>query len=763
MEPATKRRKLSSSSKDGGRGLKENATEQDNKRSLFVRSLPASVTKERLIEHFSQSYPLKHATVVLDSQTKVSRGFGFVTFTDAEDAKQALAKFDKSELDGRKIRVEPAEARLRETEDGVPRKGHSKNTKAEELRARRQQQQEGNQPPKLIVRNLPWSIKTPEDLTKLFLSYGKVKHAVVPKLPGENGAQAGFGIVIIRGKQNAERAMQGVNGKLVDGRTLAVDWAVDKDTWQKMQKEEREQAKVNDVSALAVGDQPTEPEAVVGGSEPDAEDAGVALQEADLEVPEAETLGEGEDDTDQEDLSADDISDIAAEEEADNAVDTATKYNTENTTVFIRNLAYDTDDESLQSHFTTHFGPVRYARVVYDQETERSRGTAFVCFRDESDAKACVKECPLKQDSMNIPSKDNRGQPSILQNDSLDPSGKYMLSSRLLHITRALPKPEAESRADDSRKTRLAKQLTDKRRLYLLSEGTVSPGSSLYSTLSKAELDIRSSSAKQRRKLVQTNPNLGLSLTRLSIRNLPRWIESKSLKSLAREAIVGFASDVKSGIRSPISKEELARDGEVGRTAEKARKEQGKGVVKQAKIVYESEKTGTKISEGKGGRSRGYGFIEYWGHRSALMGLRWLNGYLVKRPQDKEVDTEGERGKRLIVEFAIENAQVVQRRSDRERRDKLKRQKQNDVEEDEALVEQDNAKGKYGKDKNGKRKRDSKDEGDNTKAKKLTNGAGAKLERLGLHSEDAQDDKNKVAARNRIIAQKRQKRRNRKG
>ena len=132
MEPATKRRKLSSSSKDGGRGLKENATEQDNKRSLFVRSLPASVTKERLTEHFSQSYPLKHATVVLDSQTKVSRGFGFVTFTDAEDAKQALAKFDKSELDGRKIRVEPAEARLRETEDGVPREGHSKNTKAEE-------------------------------------------------------------------------------------------------------------------------------------------------------------------------------------------------------------------------------------------------------------------------------------------------------------------------------------------------------------------------------------------------------------------------------------------------------------------------------------------------------------------------------------------------------------------------------------------------------------------------------------------------------
>ena len=52
----------------------------------------------------------------------------------------------------------------------------------------------------------------------------------------------------------------------------------------------------------------------------------------------------------------------------------------------------------------------------------------------------------------------------------------------------------------------------------------------------------------------------------------------------------------------------------------------GKGVVKQAKVVFET-KEGSKIAEADGaGRSRGYGFIEYHTHRSALMGLRWLNG-----------------------------------------------------------------------------------------------------------------------------------------
>ena len=63
--------------------------------------------------------------------------------------------------------------------------------------------------------------------------------------------------------------------------------------------------------------------------------------------------------------------------------------------------------------------------------------------------------------------------------------------------------------------------------------------------------------------------------------------------------------------------------------------------------------------KGGAGRSRGYGFIEYVSRRAALMGLRWLNGHPVKA-------ATGERNKRLIVEFAIGNAQVVSRRKDRE-------------------------------------------------------------------------------------------------
>ena len=170
----------------------------------------------------------------------------------------------------------------------------------------------------------------------------------------------------------------------------------------------------------------------------------------------------------------------------------------------------------------------------------------------------------------------------------------------------------------------------------------------------------------QRKKLIQNNPTLHLSLTRLSIRNLPRNINSKDLKALAREAVVGFAKDVKSGLRAQLSKEEEARGGDEMREAEKQRKAKGKGIVRQAKIIFEGRE-GAKVSEDSGaGRSRGYGFVEYSSHRWALMGLRWLNGHAIVNASGKK--------QRLIVEFAIENAQVVQRRKEREEKARVRSQ-----------------------------------------------------------------------------------------
>lgn len=258
-------------------------------------------------------------------------------------------------------------------------------------------------------------------------------------------------------------------------------------------------------------------------------------------------------------------------------------------TVFIRNLPFTTDDTQLKSFFT-HFGPVRYARVVIDKTTDKPAGTGFVCFFKELDAKTCIKGAPRLQQPA------TKAKHSILQDESADPDGHYTLDGRLLQVSQAVNKEEANTLADSSLAQRREK---DKRRLFLLSEGAIGSGSPLHGLLTPAEVQMRQASANQRRKLVQKNPSLHISLTRLALRNIPRNIGSKELKELARKAIVGFAKDVKDGRRQPLSKEENARDNKEAKEKEHQRKMKGKGIVRQAKVVFESTQ-GTKVTESSG-------------------------------------------------------------------------------------------------------------------------------------------------------------------
>jgi len=620
------------------------------RRSLFVRSLAQNTTTEDLTEHFSQSDPIKHALIVNDPLTKQGRGYGFVTFADAEDAQQALKDFDGTMLNGKKMKLEIAEPRHREEETG--------HDDGPIVSKRKGQTADEPQPSsKLIVRNLPWSIDTSEKLTHLFLSYGKVKHAVVPK--NRSGRMSGFGIIVLRGRKNAEKALQGVNGKVVDGRTLAVDWAVDKETWQKVQKDEP----LNSLPSEEVEGLPNEDEI----NEYDDNDAG-HLMEPNLEASEEEEqMVEAS-------SEVDDGEGSFASLEVDGSRDSAALAQTssEESTIFVRNLPFTCTDEDVDDHFS-QFGRVRYARIVVDATTGRSKGTAFVRFSKQADAERCIREAPKTTATKAIgnavlSSSDNKTN-SVLQDELLDPTGKYSIDGRILQVAKAVNRLEADRLTKEGAARRNARD-KDKRRLYLLTEGSISSNSPLYKQLSSSEIGMREASAKQRRTLVESNPSLHLSLTRLAVRNIPHSISSKDLKALAREAVVGFATDVKGGLRQPLSKEELSRAREEMSIAERERKLKGKGVVKQAKIVFEGRK-GEKVAESSGaGRSRGYGFIEYYTHRSALMGLRWLNGHAIDYEalvsgKANKVD-KSERKKRLIVEFALENANVVHRRKERE-------------------------------------------------------------------------------------------------
>ena len=78
----------------------------DNK--LFVGSLPWAVDDAALADLFAPYGEVSEARVVTDRDTDRSRGFGFVTFATAEEAKAAIDALDGSQIEGREINVSVA-------------------------------------------------------------------------------------------------------------------------------------------------------------------------------------------------------------------------------------------------------------------------------------------------------------------------------------------------------------------------------------------------------------------------------------------------------------------------------------------------------------------------------------------------------------------------------------------------------------------------------------------------------------------------------
>lgn len=80
-------------------------------KKLFVGGLAWATTTDGLRRAFESFGNVTDAKVILDRETKRSRGFGFVTFDDDNAADQAIAAMNGTELDGRKIQVNVAQAK----------------------------------------------------------------------------------------------------------------------------------------------------------------------------------------------------------------------------------------------------------------------------------------------------------------------------------------------------------------------------------------------------------------------------------------------------------------------------------------------------------------------------------------------------------------------------------------------------------------------------------------------------------------------------
>eukprot|EP00980_Cylindrotheca_fusiformis_P006336 scaffold1356_cov123-Cylindrotheca_fusiformis.AAC.17 len=79
--------------------------EQNSQNRLFVRNLPFGTTEEELAEYFSSFGKVSECHIPMDDQMKNNKGFAFVAFVSAADAFEAKAQLDKKDFQGRLLHI----------------------------------------------------------------------------------------------------------------------------------------------------------------------------------------------------------------------------------------------------------------------------------------------------------------------------------------------------------------------------------------------------------------------------------------------------------------------------------------------------------------------------------------------------------------------------------------------------------------------------------------------------------------------------------
>eukprot|EP00058_Branchiostoma_floridae_P003821 XP_002589309.1 hypothetical protein BRAFLDRAFT_97369 [Branchiostoma floridae] len=310
-------------------------SEEKSSRTLFVRNLPYTTTKDKLEEIFSDAGPIKECFVVREpGVTDKCRGFGYVTFALREDA--VKAKDQPVTLQGRKVVVSFADKKpkKRKREGEIEQEEENKQTESPEgppEKKKKQRTEHSTAGRVIVLRNLPAKVKV-DKIQKLVSKYEGVEEVTFPApdteeptvlvrfssntlarkaLPGlgslkvqssSGGKKRGFGFVQFTSVFEAAKAVAGMNSKPLHGRPIAVDYAVPKNRY--------ELAKTPEQEGNAEDEQKQEDGDSEDGDEEEEDETG---EEEDGSDGDADAAAEDDDDSD--DFSHDDDDDDDGEQE----------------------------------------------------------------------------------------------------------------------------------------------------------------------------------------------------------------------------------------------------------------------------------------------------------------------------------------------------------------------------------------------------------------------------------------------------------------
>ncbi len=78
---------------------------------IYVGNLPWSASDQEIADAFSQHGTVEKATIIVDRESGRSKGFGFVTMNDNEQANAAIEALNGCDLGGRSLKVNEARPR----------------------------------------------------------------------------------------------------------------------------------------------------------------------------------------------------------------------------------------------------------------------------------------------------------------------------------------------------------------------------------------------------------------------------------------------------------------------------------------------------------------------------------------------------------------------------------------------------------------------------------------------------------------------------
>jgi polyadenylate-binding protein len=185
--------------------------------NVYVKNLDPSVTLDQFREMFEKYGPITSAVIATDSETNVSKGFGFVNFEQHEDAEKACDEMNEQEIQGRKLYVGRAQKKAEREEE--------LKHQYETAKVERMNQYQGIN---LYIKNLDEDVDD-EILRREFEPYGEITSAKVMREDGPNGKSKGFGFVCFTTQEEATKALAEMNGKIILNKSIFVTLALRKE------------------------------------------------------------------------------------------------------------------------------------------------------------------------------------------------------------------------------------------------------------------------------------------------------------------------------------------------------------------------------------------------------------------------------------------------------------------------------------------------------------------------------------------------------